>query len=181
MMSSCDMVRKVAELAHGEETEIQRKRFAGMQIIPILEGMKKGRQRLISAISQYVKREFLEAKLRPLLRPLTACAVVICYVATKEGGFTFPASAHSPAISRSGAAPLQPSVLGRAPIVRILRDDRVATIEMDYNARNPVCQDWVMSGSPDDDASFLVTWWPQATAQSEIRPMRPSSRARGCA
>jgi hypothetical protein len=83
MMSSCDMVRKVAELAHGEETEIQRKRFAGMQIIPILEGMKKGRQRLISAISQYVKREFLEAKLRPLLRPLTACAVVICYVATK--------------------------------------------------------------------------------------------------
>ncbi len=59
-------------------------------------------------------------------------------------------------------APLQP-----APVVRVLRDDRVATIEMDYNAENPWGQFWVMTGSPEDDAGFLVTWWPQATTSLE--------------
>ena len=72
-----------------------------------------------------------------------------------------------PRLSRGGPAQLQSPVLGRAPIVRILRDDRVATLEMDYNARKPFGQFWTMSGSPDDDAGFLVTWWPQATAQSD--------------
>ena len=114
---------------------------------------------------------FWKAKLRPLLPLLTACAAVICYVAAKEGGLegglTLPASAQSPAVSRGGPAQLQSSALGRAPIVRILRDDRVATLEMDYNARKPFAQNWTMSGSPDDDAGFLVTWWPQATAQSD--------------
>ena len=70
--------------------------------------------------------------------------------------FTPPASAQSPALSRGGLAQSQSLVLGRAPIVRILRDDRVATLEMDYNARKPSNQFWNMSGSPDDDAGFLV-------------------------
>lgn len=51
--------------------------------------------------------------------------------------------------------------LAIAPVVRVLRDDRVATIEMDYNADNPQYQFWNMTGSPDDDAGFLVVWWPQ--------------------
>jgi hypothetical protein len=83
------------------------------------------------------------------------------------GGLTLQASAQSPALSRGGLTQLQSPVLGRAPIVRILRDDRVATLEMDYNAKMPFGQFWNMSGSPDDDAGFVVTWWPQATAQSD--------------
>jgi hypothetical protein len=49
--------------------------------------------------------------------------------------------------------------------VRVLRDDRVATLEMDYNAKKPFGQFWNMSGSPDDDAGFLAIWWPQATTR----------------
>ncbi len=151
---------------------MQRKRYAEMQIIPILGRNEEGR-----ATANFCRKHgmstanFWKAKLGPLVPLLTACAVVICYVAAKEGGFegglTLPASAQSPAVSRGGPAQLQSSALGRAPIVRILRDDRVATLEMDYNARKPHGQNWTMSGSPDDDAGFLVTWWPQATAQSE--------------
>src|SRR5690606_22431973 len=48
-----------------------------------------------------------------------------------------------------------------APVVRVLRDDRVATVEMDYDAENPSFQFWEMSGDPHDDAGFLVRWWPE--------------------
>ncbi|MBX3605918.1 MAG: hypothetical protein KF788_11620 [Piscinibacter sp.] len=51
--------------------------------------------------------------------------------------------------------------------MRFLRDDRVVTLEMDYNADNPWGQFWRMSGSPDDDAGFLVTWWPEAATAAE--------------
>ena len=151
---------------------MQRKRFAEMQIIPILGRNEEGGPTAdFSRKHGMSNANFWKAKLRPLLPLLTACAVVICYVAAKEGGLegglTLPASAQSPAVSRGGPAQLQSSALGRAPIVRILRDDRVATLEMDYNARKPYGQNWTMSGSPDDDAGFLVTWWPQATAQSD--------------
>jgi hypothetical protein len=61
--------------------------------------------------------------------------------------------------------------LQTAPTVNVLRDDRVATLEMDYNAENPWGQFWTMSGSPDDDAGFLVTWWP------DVAPMAEKSRA----
>lgn len=151
---------------------MQRKRFAEMQIIPILGRNEEGGPTAdFSRKHGMSNANFWKAKLRPLLPLLTACAVVICYVAAKEGGLegglTLPASAQSPAVSRGGASQLQSSALGRAPIVRILRDDRVATLEMDYNARKPYGQNWTMSGSPDDDAGFLVTWWPQATALSD--------------
>ena len=59
--------------------------------------------------------------------------------------------------------------LPAAPVVRVLRDDRVATIEMDYNAETPWGQFWNMSGSPDDDAGFLVVWWPDVAAEPEKR------------
>jgi hypothetical protein len=110
-----------------------------------------------------------KAKLRPLLTLLTACAAISWYVGAYPRGLnsalSAPANAQSPAISRGGPAQLQPPPLGRPPTVRILRDDRVATLEMDYNARKPFGQFWTMSGSPDDDAGFLVTWWPQAVAE----------------
>ncbi len=54
-----------------------------------------------------------------------------------------------------------------APTVAVLRDDRVATIEMDYNAENPWGQFWNMTGSPEDDAGFLVTWWPDVAPVAE--------------
>ncbi len=60
-----------------------------------------------------------------------------------------------------------PGALGAAPVVRFLRDDRVVTLEMDYNADNPWGQFWRMSGSPDDDAGFLVSWWPETTTAAE--------------
>lgn len=52
-------------------------------------------------------------------------------------------------------------------MVRFLRDDRVATLEMDYNADNPWGQFWRMSGSLDDDAGFLVSWWPEIATANE--------------
>jgi hypothetical protein len=64
-------------------------------------------------------------------------------------------------------APPPPSTPGAAPVVRVLRDDRVATVEMDYNAASPWGQFWTMTGSPDDDAGFLVIWYPQAATASE--------------
>src|SRR3982751_6374355 len=56
---------------------------------------------------------------------------------------------------------------GPAPVLRVLRDDRVATLEMDYNADNPWGQFWDMSGSPKDDAGFLVEWWPDSPTALE--------------
>jgi hypothetical protein len=58
-----------------------------------------------------------------------------------------------------------------APVVVVLRDDRVATLEMDYNAESPWGQFWTMSGSPADDAGFLVTWWP-ALPPAHAEPAR---------
>jgi hypothetical protein len=65
-----------------------------------------------------------------------------------------PASASL--ISRSGF-----EALGPAPVLRVLRDDRVATLEMDYDADDPWGQFWTMSGATDEDAGFLVSWWPE--------------------
>ncbi|MET0709588.1 MAG: hypothetical protein ABWY82_22505 [Tardiphaga sp.] len=151
---------------------MQRERLGETQIIPTLE-KNEGRAPTAGFCRKrgISDANFWKTKPRRILPLLTACAVVICFVATKdgglEGGLSLPASAQSPAVSRGGPAQLKSSVPGRAPIVRILRDDRVATLEMDYNARKPAGQNWTMSGSPDDDAGFLVTWWPQATAQSD--------------
>lgn len=70
---------------------------------------------------------------------------------------------------------------GPAPVVRVLRDDRVATIEMDYNADNPWGQFWTMSGSSKDDAGFLVSWWPQtANALDAARAMSGNDSGGQC-
>jgi hypothetical protein len=69
-------------------------------------------------------------------------------------------------ISRSGF-----EALGAAPTVTVLRDDRVATLELDYDAGNPWGQFWTMSGAPDEDAGFLVSWWP------ELAPMGAAGRS----
>jgi hypothetical protein len=105
---------------------------------------------------------------RQLRYLLVACVMIICDGAMNEGGLPAPASAEVSSPAHGNAAvPSRPPVLSRAPIVRVLRDDRVATLEMDYNASKPSGQFWNMSGSPDDDAGFLVIWGPQATAQLE--------------
>jgi hypothetical protein len=70
-------------------------------------------------------------------------------------------------------------VLAVAPVVRVLRDDRVATLEMDYNAEDAWGQFWNMTGSPDDDAGFLVVWWPQATAANEKARLTAGNDAGG--
>ena len=59
-------------------------------------------------------------------------------------------------IFRSGFEPLEP-----APAVNILRDDRVATLEMDYDGENAWGQWWTMDGGGTDPAGFLVSWWPE--------------------
>lgn len=79
-----------------------------------------------------------------------------------------PAPAPTPAPTPAPApAPAPAGPLTAAPEIRYLRDDRVVTLEMDYNADNPWGQFWRMSGSPDDDAGFLVTWWPEAATAAE--------------
>ena len=109
---------------------------------------------------------------RPLLPLLAVSAMVVCYTAMKQAGvgvgFTAAARGQTSTPSRVAQAQPPPLALGRAPIVRVLRDDRVATLEMDYNARSPNGQFWNMSGSPDDDAGFLIVWWPETTTRAEL-------------
>ena len=78
-------------------------------------------------------------------------------------------SAHAESIFRSGFEPLAP-----APVVQIERDDRVATLSMDYDAENAWGQWWTMDGSGLDDAGFLVTWWPESTSPEKLDLGRPS-------
>ena len=140
------------------------RRFAEMRIIPVLLKHKDG-----------ARPAFWRVKLTRASLLLITSLMIICFVAISEGrfesGLTLPASAQSPATPRAGVTRLQSPVLGRAPIVRILRDDRVATLELDYNAKKPSGQFWNMSGSPDDDAGFLITWWPHSIAQSDPSSM----------
>ena len=77
-----------------------------------------------------------------------------------------PVSTPAPTPAPPAQPPAQQSQAG-APVVRVLRDDRVATLEMDYNADNAWGQFWNMTGSLDDDAGFLVTWWPETATATE--------------
>ena len=86
------------------------------------------------------------------LRTLCLCALML----------SSAAHAQNLLIDGFEGTPLKP-----APVVVIERDDRVATLSMDYNAANPWGQFWTMTGAPTDDAGFLVTWWPQATSLQE--------------
>ncbi len=56
---------------------------------------------------------------------------------------------------------------GAAPVLNILRDDRVATLEIDYDAEDPWGQFWTMDGTAQADAGFLVSWWPQTPSAAE--------------
>lgn len=58
--------------------------------------------------------------------------------------------------------------LAPAPQVHIVRDDRVATLEMDYDAENAWGQWWTMTGRGEDDAGFLVTWWPLGAGAAAV-------------
>jgi hypothetical protein len=77
--------------------------------------------------------------------------------------------ARAESIFRYGFEPLAP-----APLVQILRDDRVATLEMDYRGEGAWGQWWTMDGSGHDDAGFLVTWWPEGTSTAKLERARPN-------
>ena len=70
--------------------------------------------------------------------------------------------------------------LGAAPAVSIQRDDRVATLEMDYDGEHAWGQWWTMSGTGKDDAGFLVTWWPAAAAASKVDSLALHRDTAGC-
>jgi hypothetical protein len=89
-------------------------------------------------------------------------------------GVATGASARAESIFRYGFEPLAP-----APIVQVLRDDRVATLEMDYAGENAWGQWWTMDGSGRDDAGFLVTWWPEGTSAAKLDLARPGPRHDG--
>jgi hypothetical protein len=78
-----------------------------------------------------------------------------------------PATVGAQSIFRSGFEAAEDASLEVAPEVRVLRDDRVATLEMDYDADDPWGQFWEMDGSGEDDAGFLVTWWPAGAAPAK--------------
>lgn len=84
-----------------------------------------------------------------------------------------PASAES--VFRDGFEPLEPP-----PAVTILRDDRIATLEMDYDGENAWGQWWTMDGSGRDAAGFLVSWWPADAAASMPRPDAKHDGSLGC-
>ncbi len=83
--------------------------------------------------------------------------------------FLLSASAHAQVIFADG---FEGAPLGPAPVVRVARDDRVATLDMDYDAEDPWGQFWTMTGDPADDAGFLVTWWPEQTASTDAKDVR---------
>src|SRR5688572_16532063 len=77
-------------------------------------------------------------------------------------------TAFAQSICRAGFEDSDDPTLRAAPVVSVLRDDRVATLEMDYDGENAWGQWWTMSGTGRDDAGFLVTWWPQDATSAAL-------------
>ncbi len=86
----------------------------------------------------------------PWSLPLRSGLMVVLVTAA-----SMAAPLHAETLFRSGFDPLAP-----APAVDVIRDDHVATLEMDYDAGNAWGQWWTMGGTGNDPAGFLVTWWP---------------------
>ena len=83
-------------------------------------------------------------------------------------------------IFRAGFEGIADADLQPAPDVKILRDDLVATLEMDYDGENAWGQWWTMSGTGRDDAGFLVTWWPQGDADAKTDSLALHRHTAGC-
>lgn len=90
---------------------------------------------------------------------------------------TFSSPATAEILFRSGFEALQP-----APEVRILRDDRVATLEIDYDAENAWGQWWTMEGTGNEPAGFLVSWWPagEASLVTSLQTVLHGDGSMGC-
>ncbi|MBL8298891.1 MAG: hypothetical protein JNN30_11150 [Rhodanobacteraceae bacterium] len=88
-----------------------------------------------------------------------------------------PTDAGAEVLFHSGFEQLQP-----APEVRILRDDRIATLEIDYNADNAWGQWWTMSGTGNEPAGFLVSWWPagEASLVTSLQTVLHGDGSMGC-
>ena len=84
------------------------------------------------------------------LRALGCVLLLLCLIGATQAQSVF----------RDGFEDAEDASLADPPHVVVLRDDRVATLELDYDAENPAFQFWEMSGDPADDAGFLVRWWP---------------------
>lgn len=80
----------------------------------------------------------------------------------------FAPGACAQAIFHAGFEDSDDPSLEAAPVVTVLRDDRVVTLEMDYDGEHAWGQWWTMSGTGLDDAGFLVTWWPQDAASAAL-------------
>ena len=81
----------------------------------------------------------------------------------------FATCAHAEFVFKDGFEPL-----AAAPVVQVERDDRVATLSMDYDGENAWGQWWTMGGSGLDDAGFLVTWWPEGIAPEKLQLGQPN-------
>ena len=104
------------------------------------------------------------ARLRLLLTARVRRVITGALLAT-----AFATAAHAEFVFKDGFEPL-----AAAPVVQIERDDRVATLSMDYDGENAWGQWWTMDGSGHDDAGFLVTWWPEGISPEKIQLGRPS-------
>ena len=83
-------------------------------------------------------------------------------------GITTSASVRAESIFRYGFDPLAP-----APVVQVLRDDRVATLEMDYAGENAWGQWWTMDGGGRDDAGSWSPGGPRAPVRRSSSPRDP--------
>jgi hypothetical protein len=104
---------------------------------------------------------------RLFLVPNSARATRVIFAALLATAFA--TSAHAEFVFKDGFEPL-----AAAPAVQIERDDRVATLSMDYNSEDAWGQWWTMDGSGHDDAGFLVTWWPEGTSPEKLQLGRPN-------
>lgn len=110
-----------------------------------------------------------------LPRPMRALRRFASWFGFAAFALLLPSDAHP--IFRNG---FEGFPLAAAPVVRVLRDDRVATIEMDYDAEDPWGQFFVMDGSGVDDAGFLVAWWPAGTPVPKLDALSLHADAHGC-
>jgi len=107
----------------------------------------------------------------PAIGTVTGTSVTVSPAATTAYTLTASNATGSASLSTTVTVSASSTPLGKAPVVRLKRDDHVATLEMDYNADNPWGQWWTMTGSGKDDAGFLVTWWPDGSSPTSMGSM----------
>ena len=103
-----------------------------------------------------------------------ACCLLLAFAASS------PCLAQAQSLFESSFEGIADADLKPAPTVKILRDDRVATLEMDYDGDDAWGQWWTMSGTGRDDAGFLVTWWPADAVDAKADSLALHHHTAGC-